>query len=300
MWFRSLFLRCRRTCLEHCKRYWKRGLPVALDPIFHAMERINRDLRGHALRCDPCDTPETVPRPAPQGRTRRYSALMKNLHIVSLVVTCLLLVSMAFAQAGNPPLPEAPQPQSSSSTVLEQIPSADRLESSQGKLITQARYPRYPGGPMGPRRGMYAPGFPPPPALSPVGALIGFGAGAALGASTPADGTVRGHVALGLIGGAIGALIGGAIGAAAHSFPHSRRTYRPSWAEEGDQESNLRLPSRSTQSPRSGSAEPTPSAPAGFAVTVPPSSPGTPAVAVGLSSESGESETLSASRRISQ
>jgi hypothetical protein len=230
-----------------------------------------------------CDTPETVPRTPLRLRNRRYSAFMKNLHLVSPVLTSLLLGSMALAQAANLPVPEAPQPQNSSSTKL--TPAANTLKPGEDQLISQVRrYPRFPGGPTGPRRGMYSPGFPPPPALSPLGVVIGFGAGAALGASNRADGTVRGHVALGLIGGAIGALIGGAIGGAAHPFLHSRRTYRPSWpAEDADEESNLQPPSRRAQSPRS----------------VPPSS-GAPAAAVEVSEESGESGTLSPARRISQ
>jgi hypothetical protein len=48
-----------------------------------------------------------------------------------------------------------------------------------------------------------------------MGALIGFGAGAALGASASGDQTARGRVAGGLIGGTLCALIGGAIG---HAF----------------------------------------------------------------------------------
>jgi hypothetical protein len=168
---------------------------------------------------------------------------MKNLRVVSLVLTSLLLGSTALAQAANAPVPEAPQPQNSSST--QSTAAADTLKSGEDRLISQARgYPRFPGRTTGPGRGrMYGPGFPPPPALSPLGVIIGFGAGAALGASSPADGTVRGHVALGLIGGSIGALIGGAIGGAAHPFLHSRRFYRPSWPE-GDEESDLQSHSK--------------------------------------------------------
>lgn len=67
-----------------------------------------------------------------------------------------------------------------------------------------------------PRGRAYPSAFAPrPPALSPLGALIGFGAGAALGATASGDQTARGRVAGGLIGGALCALIGGAIG---HAF----------------------------------------------------------------------------------
>jgi hypothetical protein len=51
--------------------------------------------------------------------------------------------------------------------------------------------------------------------------LIGFGAGAALGASASGDQTARGRVAGGLIGGTLCALIGGAIGHAFSAVGHN-------------------------------------------------------------------------------
>jgi hypothetical protein len=58
--------------------------------------------------------------------------------------------------------------------------------------------------------------------------LIGFGAGAALGATASGDQSTRGRVAAGLIGGGLCALIGGAIGhafsAVGHNF-HDRRDW---------------------------------------------------------------------------
>jgi hypothetical protein len=146
---------------------------------------------------------------------------MKSLQVISSLLTSLLLGSVALAQAGS--LPDAPQPQHPASTQLESSPAANTEASSQqstppsdeSKLLSQARpYPRFPRGPMGPPRGRaYPRAFaPPPPALSPVGALIGFGFGAALGAAASGDHTSAGRVAGGLIGGGICALIGGAIG----------------------------------------------------------------------------------------
>jgi hypothetical protein len=133
---------------------------------------------------------------------------MKNLQVVSPLLT-LLLGSIALAQAGN--LPEAPQPQDSESTQLQSTPVANSEESAQpsgdNKLMSQARpYPRFPRRPVGPPRGRvyrsaYSPAYPPPPALSPVGALIGFGFGAALGAAGSGDHTSGGRVAGALIGG---------------------------------------------------------------------------------------------------
>jgi hypothetical protein len=171
---------------------------------------------------------------------------MKNLQVISPLLTSLLFGSMALAQAGN--LPDAPQPQDTATTgvPLAQSPATETpstqtptthtpnpaQRSSENKLVSQAApYPRPQRGPMPPPRGRaypsaFAPSRPP---LSPLGALIGFGAGAALGASASGDQTTRGRVAGGLIGGAICALIGGAVGhafsAVGHNF-HDRNEWR--------------------------------------------------------------------------
>ena len=163
---------------------------------------------------------------------------MKNLQVLSPLLTSLLFGSMALAQAGN--LPDAPQPQdaattdvplaqaSATETPVTQTPIAQTPnpaeQSSVNKLVSQAApFPRSPRGPMPPPRGRaYPSAFSPrPPALSPIGALIGFGAGAALGASASGDQTARGRVAGGLIGGTLCALIGGAIGHAFSAVGHN-------------------------------------------------------------------------------
>ena len=166
---------------------------------------------------------------------------MKNLPVLSPLLTSLLFGSMALAQAGN--LPDAPQPQETATTdvPLAQSPATETPatqtpnpaeQSSENRLVSQAApFPRFPRGPMPPPRGRaYPSAFAPrPPALSPIGALIGFGAGAALGASRSGDQTARGRVAGGLIGGTLCALIGGAIGhafsAVGHNF-HDRYDWR--------------------------------------------------------------------------
>jgi hypothetical protein len=176
---------------------------------------------------------------------------MKNLRVLSPVLMSLLLASVALAQAGSPDAPDAPQPQPSVAPRSEPTPAARTGSSGEDRLISQARqYPRGPRGPMGPHRGHAYPGFPPPPGLSPVGALIGFGVGAAAGAGNANDGTVGAHVALGLIGGGLGALIGGAIGAVANPFLHARRVYRPSGPND-DEEAALRPSTRKVHSERS-------------------------------------------------
>src|SRR5580700_9043669 len=158
---------------------------------------------------------------------------MKNLPVLSPLLTSLLFGSMALAQAGN--LPDAPQPQETATTdvPLAQSPATETPatqtpnpaeQSSENRLVSQAApFPRFPRGPMPPPRGRaYPSAFSPrPPALSPIGALIGFGAGAALGASASGDQTARGRVAGGLIGGTLCALIGGAIGHAFSAVGHN-------------------------------------------------------------------------------
>jgi hypothetical protein len=168
----------------------------------------------------------------------------------------LLLGSMALAQAGNPPVPpDTPQPQVSASSPSEAAPITKTGASGESKLITQARrYPRFPRRPVRPSHARISRSeFSSPPGLSPIGALIGFGAGAVLGASNPQAGTVRAHVALGLIGGSIGAFIGGVIGA---TLPHVGRRYPPWPDDDDDEEGDFRSDGSAVHSRRSVSAKP--------------------------------------------
>jgi hypothetical protein len=180
---------------------------------------------------------------------------MKNTKILSPLFTSLLLGSVALAQVGSPTLPDAPQPQDSTSTQIENTTLANKATSDESKLITQARpHPRFPGRPMRPYYGhTYRSG--PMPGLSPVGALIGFGVGAALGASRSQDATTNGRVATGLLMGAICALIGGAIGDAAHPFLHARKNHPPSDQDDED-DSDFRSAAVKTHSKQSISASP--------------------------------------------
>jgi hypothetical protein len=112
---------------------------------------------------------------------------------------------------------------------------------------TVAQLPRrIPGPPIRPRRPPMAHpsgGYPGPWMLEPngrhaaIGALIGFG----LGAAHPVDGTVRGHVAMGLFGGLLGAVIGAGI----PSF-HARSRYpRGPWSDhDGDQLASRSAPAK--------------------------------------------------------
>ena len=162
---------------------------------------------------------------------------MKNLRIPSLILSTFL-TSAALAQTSN--LPEAPEPPDSTSAqpALDAAPDQSTYSSSKdspGKddAIAQAgTYPRFPRRPMpGPRGGGYPAVFPaPPPPLSPVGALIGFGVGGVLGAVGSGDQTGRGRLAGGLIGGGICDQIGGGIGAAYSAFhPHNNSNSERDW-----------------------------------------------------------------------
>jgi hypothetical protein len=200
---------------------------------------------------------------------------MKNLQVLSLLLPSLLLASMAMAQAGN--LPEAPQSQDPSSTDVQLIrsPSAqssttkppstqtpnESQQSGENKIIAQATpFPRSPRRPMPPPRGRaYPSAFAPrPPALSPLGALIGFGTGAALGATASGDQTTRGRVVAGLIGGSLCALIGGAIGHAFSAVGHNFRD-RHDWDDAQERKHRKPVP-RPLKPDADASAEPTPAA----------------------------------------
>lgn len=136
---------------------------------------------------------------------------------------------------------------------------------------------RGPGMPFPPQRGYPRESHPPAwidggnAGHALIGAAIGFGVGAAIGAS----GSDRSGTTLGgrvIIGGTIFAVIGGFIGGA-HPWPHPRRVYRPSWPED-DEESDLRSHSRAKEGqPRqSVLARPaSPSQPTGAEAIAPPS-----------------------------
>ena len=180
---------------------------------------------------------------------------------------------MGLAQA--PDLPDAPQLQNGASTDVQLAPSSQTpprqspstqapnpaAQHAENKLVTQAApFPRYPRGPMLPPRGRaYPSAFAPrPPALSPFGALIGFGAGAALGATATGDQTARGRVAGGLIGGALCALIGGAIGRAFAIGGHNYRDW-----DDAQERKHHKLRPRPVEPDMEASSAPAPVASAG-------------------------------------
>jgi hypothetical protein len=184
----------------------------------------------------------------------------------------LLFASMALAQAGSQPLPDAPQPQASASGRSENPQDAAGASGDYILMSQAGRYPRLPRRPVRVPRGYgYRPAAP-MPGLSPVGALIGFGVGAGLGASASQDGSANARVASGLIVGAIGALIGGAIG----TFPHVSRRYPRD--PDDDDDNNLRSDARKVHPKQSVSAKAAAPAPSTGVQATAQASPEEPAV----------------------
>jgi hypothetical protein len=211
-------------------------------------------MRGDALKgmlASPsnsrCDTPKTITKPPPDSYGQSYRRLMKNTKLFS-PFTWLLLGSVALAQAGIADVPEAPKPQEPAAAQTEAAkieavkiePTQDaKAGSSSEGLISQARrYPQLHPGRTRPPGQAYR-SHSPMPGLSPWGALIGLGAGFALGASKSQDSSAGGRAVMGLLIGGIGAVIGGVIGTAPPLW-HSRRTYPPDDPDDDDDEAALR------------------------------------------------------------
>jgi hypothetical protein len=160
----------------------------------------------------------------------------------------LLIVWSAAAQnsdgpATEPPLPDEIVAARSQYTKTTEISS----DATDGKLLAQLPHGR---PPMMPRRGYYRGSYQNPwigsgsAGHALIGAAIGFGFGATLGAL----GAINGHTPVGsgvLIGGSLLGFIGGAIGASHGGVPpsmHRRRIYSP-WPDD-DEEGSFRSPSK--------------------------------------------------------
>jgi hypothetical protein len=174
---------------------------------------------------------------------------MKNRKVIPSLFVSLLIVLSAAAQNPDGPTPNelslpdqiaAARRQHTETTDISPDPNA-------GKALAQL--PRG-GPPMMPRQEYYRGSYQNPLMRSGnaghtlIGAAIGFGLGATMGAL----GSIHGHTPVGsgvLIGGSIFGLIGGAIGAShgglAASMPR-RGIYSP-WPDQ-DEESKLHSPSR--------------------------------------------------------
>jgi hypothetical protein len=221
-----------------------------------------------------------------------YSAFMKNLRVIppflAALLASLLIASSAAAQnVDGPTTNELPVRDEivAARSPYTQMPDISPVV-NEGKSLAQLPRAR-PGMPIPPRHGYYQGSYQNPwmgsgdVAHPRIGAAIGFGFGAAIGAlssihnQTPVGSRV-------ILGGSLFALIGGAIGAAhvgSHPFMQRRRFYPPSWPDD-DEEGNLRSPSRTKESQKEPSVSTAPaltSQPAGVEALAAPS-PGRPAV----------------------
>lgn len=186
---------------------------------------------------------------------------MKNVHIPQALLILLLTGPLATGQAGGQTtahtegqrvvetlhrrcLNSLEEPQTQDRECGDDSPSAYRIlaarsqyaladasdqrhDSALAQVSGQPPAPRFPQGP----------GYPPPAyagmwapegngRATAIGALVGFGLGAAAGASANTD--ARSRVAASLLVGSIGALLGAAVGHAASVFP-VRRPSRSGW-----------------------------------------------------------------------
>jgi hypothetical protein len=219
-----------------------------------------------------CDTPETVPDRNRYMHDESYRWRMKNLRILSTLLTPLLLASVVFAQS-------IAFAQTKDERGADTVSTSDEISAARSQYSTSispdaepdakddntlAQFPRARPGMQFPHQRGYSRGSYQAPWMDHgsaghvlIGAAIGFGIGAALGARNSAqNGTpVSGGI---MIGGGIFGLIGGCVGGAIGSsygglppFAHRRRHRRSwSWPDE-DEESNIRSQSSSGHAERS-------------------------------------------------
>lgn len=181
---------------------------------------------------------------------------MTNLKVIpSLLFSFLIVLSAAAQNSDGPTTNERPLPDQIAAARRQYTETTDvSSDPNDGKALAQL-----PGRPpLMPRHGYYQSRYQnswagPGDVVHPlIGAAIGFGFGAAIGAL----GAIHGHTPVGsgvFIGGSLFGFIGGAIGASHGGLPssmHRRRIYSP-WRDE-DEESRLRSPSK----PKEGQAEP--------------------------------------------
>ena len=181
---------------------------------------------------------------------------MKNLQIVAFLLAAPLITSMTLAQTSDSST-ESNLPASVAAARCQYTPSdeacVDLRDPGQAKSgaddTTIAQLPRQmPGPPVRPRRPPMArprrgyPGYP-GMAMEPngrhalIGALIGFGLGAAAGAHANTDQHPGAGVKAAFLVGSVGGLLGALVGAATPSF-HARNPYRHNpWPDNDEQAS---------------------------------------------------------------
>jgi hypothetical protein len=222
-----------------------------------------------------CDTSETVPILAAQVCHERYSALMKHTKHIALLLALVLMASVTFAQTTDGQAADsAPAETAISAARSRYIQTTDTAPDAGNTTLAQLRR----GGPARPFPAQR--GYPRGTYQTPwrdhgnaghilIGAAIGFGVGAALGANqsahngTPvAGGIIVGGGLFGLLGGCVGKAVGDLQGLH-YSSVYRRRTYRPSWPDDGpedrpehDEQGDLRSHSKAKELHSEASAKP--------------------------------------------
>jgi hypothetical protein len=202
---------------------------------------------------------------------------MRYPRMIPSLLASLLIVSSAAAQTSDAPPANNLNAGNEIAAARSQYSQTPEISPDANHDTIVAQLPRRgPGRPFPPQRG-YPRGTYQTPWMEHgnaghalVGAAIGFGVGAAIGAcgSDRSGTTLGGRV---IIGGTILAVIGGAIGGA-HPWPHARRAYRRSWPED-DEESDVRSHSKERDAGQSVSTRQVfPRQSTGIEATAPPSS----------------------------
>jgi len=200
---------------------------------------------------------------------------MRYPRVIPSVLASLLIVSSAPAQTSDAPTANNLNAGSEIAAARSQYTQTPEIPDANDDTIVAQLPRRGPRTPFPPQRGYPQGTYQTPwmehgnagPAV--IGAVIGFGVGAAIGAcgSDRSGTTLGGRV---IIGGTILAVIGGAIGGA-HPWPHARRAYRRSWPEDDD-ESDFRSHSRERDAGQSVSTRQAfPRQSTGIEATAPPS-----------------------------
>jgi hypothetical protein len=199
---------------------------------------------------------------------------MKNIKHLHFLLALVLLASVAWAQARDSSMENSVAENDSVSAARSQYTqAAENSPAADGTILARLRR-RGPDRPLPSHRGYPLGTYQTPwmqhgnAAHAVIGAAIGFGIGAALGAThserngTPvAGGVIIGGGLLGFIGGTVGACHGGP-----YLFTHRRRVYRPTEPED-DKEADLHPDARSKTDQAQQS------------VSAPPASDGQPVVA---------------------
>ena len=175
---------------------------------------------------------------------------MKNLQIVAFLLTAAVWAPPVLGQTKDSRSAAAPAVEITAARCQYTPAEAACVALNEGSrqsndTTTVAQLPRrMPGPPRYPRRPpMGPPGRPYSSYWAPegdsghaaIGALIGFGLGAAAGASADTD--ARGRVGAALVGGSLCALLGAVIG---HGIPSFHHHYHRGWDGDPDEDASLR------------------------------------------------------------